>query len=210
VKRPPLGEHLATLHKVIEQDLAPDPKGGGMKIREGVAEDRRVSIEDGEMRHGRKSKSQRFNGFKRHIASDLDSGAIVACHVTPAYRPEEEALPPLKADIEAQGLSVAELFIDRGYIASPAVDDVIGFGGNVVCRPWVARNGKLFAKGAFRIDLRAKTITCPAEQTESLRLGGTVEFPADKCATCHLRERCTDADIEHGRTVSISENEPLQ
>jgi len=37
-----------------------------------------------------------------------------------------------------------------------------------------------------------------------------VEFPADKCATCHLRERCTDADIEHGRTVSISENEPLQ
>jgi hypothetical protein len=43
-----------------------------------------------------------------------------------------------------------------------------------------------------------------------MRLGGTIEFSPDKCATCPLRERCTDADIEHGRTVSISENEPLQ
>ena len=38
------------------------------------AADRRVSIEDKEMRHGRKSKSKRFNGFKRHIATDVDRG----------------------------------------------------------------------------------------------------------------------------------------
>jgi hypothetical protein len=38
-----------------------------------VAPERRVSVEDGEMRHGRKSKSKRFNGFKRHSASDLDT-----------------------------------------------------------------------------------------------------------------------------------------
>jgi hypothetical protein len=37
-----------------------------------VAAERRVSIEDPEMRHGRKSKSKRFNGYKRHIATDLD------------------------------------------------------------------------------------------------------------------------------------------
>jgi hypothetical protein len=41
------------------------PDGGGKRIREGVAEDRRVSVEDPEMRHGRKSKSKRFNGYKR-------------------------------------------------------------------------------------------------------------------------------------------------
>jgi len=28
----------------MSQDLEPDPDGGGMKIREGVAEDRRVSV----------------------------------------------------------------------------------------------------------------------------------------------------------------------
>ena len=52
--------------QIRTQDLEPDPQGGGSRIREGVAADRRVSIADPEMRHGRKSKSKRFNGFKRH------------------------------------------------------------------------------------------------------------------------------------------------
>ena len=30
------------------------------------------------MRHGRKSSSYAFNGYKRHIATDLDAGLIVA------------------------------------------------------------------------------------------------------------------------------------
>jgi hypothetical protein len=210
VKGPPLSEHLETLHQVVEQDLEPDPSGGGVKIIDGVAEDRRVSIEDGEMRHGRKSKSQRFNGYKRHIATDLDSGAIVAGEVTPANRPEEEAMPALHADIARQGFAIAELYVDRGYISSPVVDELLGRGAEVVCRPWVARNGALFSKQQFRFDLRAKTITCPAGQMQRLRFGATVEFEPELCATCKQREKCTDAELEHGRTVSISENEALQ
>jgi hypothetical protein len=39
---PPLDKHVATLHQIIDQDLEPDPSGGGrLRIREGVAEDRR-------------------------------------------------------------------------------------------------------------------------------------------------------------------------
>jgi hypothetical protein len=162
------------------------------------------------MRHGRKSKSQRFNGYKRHIATDLDSGAIVAGEVTPANRPEEQAMPALRADIVRQGFEITELFIDRGYISSPVVDELLGRGTEVVCRPWVSRNGALFSKQQFRFDLRAKTITCPAGQTQPLHFGRTVEFEPDLCAGCKLREKCTDAEMEHGRTVSISENEALQ
>lgn len=209
--KPPMREHLETLHQIIEQDLEPDPDGGGgVKVRQGVAQERRVSIEDKDMRHGRKSKSQRFNGYKRHIATDLDSSAILACEVTAANRPEEEAMPALQTDIARQGLKIGELFIDRGYVSSPVVDDVIGAGGEVICRPWVARNGALFSKAEFRIDLRAKTITCPSGHSESLKLGATVEFAPEVCAKCPLRDQCTDADIEHGRTVSINENELLQ
>jgi hypothetical protein len=54
----------------------------------GVAPDCRVSIEDREMRHGRKSKRKRFNGYKRHLVRCLDSGLILACAITPANRPE--------------------------------------------------------------------------------------------------------------------------
>jgi hypothetical protein len=89
--KPPLKEHIDTLHQIKAQDLEPDPGGGGVRIRDGVAPDRRVSIEDSEMRHGRKSKSKRFNGYKRHIARDLDSKLILSCAVAPANRPEEEA-----------------------------------------------------------------------------------------------------------------------
>jgi hypothetical protein len=67
LERPPLQEHVETLHQVMAQDLEPDPTRGGdrsdkttaVRIREGVAPDRRVSIEDKDMRHGRKSKSKR-------------------------------------------------------------------------------------------------------------------------------------------------------
>ena len=80
---PPLKEHLQTLEQIRGQDLEPDPSGGGVRIRKGVAPDRRISIEDKEMRHGRKSKTKRFNGYKRHIATDLDTMLILACAVTP-------------------------------------------------------------------------------------------------------------------------------
>jgi hypothetical protein len=55
----PLSEHLATLAQLRAQDLDPEPPGGTPRIRKGVAEDRRVSVEDPDMRHGRKSKSKR-------------------------------------------------------------------------------------------------------------------------------------------------------
>lgn len=73
--KPPLKEHVETLVQIRTQDLEPDPHGGGSRIRDGVAADRRISIEDKEMRHGRKSKSKRFNGFKRHIAAGRRSRA---------------------------------------------------------------------------------------------------------------------------------------
>ena len=56
---------LATLHQLISQDTEPDPDGGPRRIKQGVAKERRISVVDGEMRHGRKSKSSRVDGYKR-------------------------------------------------------------------------------------------------------------------------------------------------
>ena len=208
--KPPLKEHVETLEQIRSQDLEPDPDGGGVRIRDGVAEDRRVSIEDGEMRHGRKSKTKRFNGYKQHIATDIDSDLILACAVTPANRPEDEAAPELQADIERQKLAIDELYIDRAYVNSEVVDDVLARRGDVICKPWVSRNKKLFPKSAFKLDMRTRSITCPAGQRQSFDLGSVVEFDSDVCDHCPLRAKCTTAEIGSGRTVSISENERLQ
>jgi hypothetical protein len=207
----PLQEPVATLHQVQAQDLEPQPNGQGVRLRQGVAPERRCSIEDPEMRHGRKSKHKRFNGYKRHVATDLDDDLILACAVTPANRPEDEAAAPLKADIERQKLGpIDELSIDRGYLSSPVVSAIRKAGGTVLCRPWALPNGELFSKQDFKLNLRDKTITCPGGHTEPFRLGSVVEFPAAECDRCPLRAQCTTAAREHGRTVSIGEDEPFQ
>jgi hypothetical protein len=207
----PLKDLLRTLTELLTQDLEPDPNNPGSKrIRDGVAPERRISITDGEMRHGRKSKSKRFNGYKRHIAADIDTRLILACAVTPANRPEEEAAPELQTDIEHQNLKIAELHIDRGYIAAATVTRVLDTGGAVLCKPWVARNSKaLFTKQDFHVDMRRLTITCPAGETESFTPGAIVEFEPETCGRCRLRSKCTMATAG-GRTVSIAEDERLQ
>jgi len=211
---PPLKEHVETLHELMQQDLEPDPSGGGdgggVRIREGVAPDRRVSVEDKEMRHGRKSKSKRFNGYKRHLARDLDCGLILACAMTAANRPEEEAAEALEADLQHLQRAIGELYIDRAYINAPIVDHVLDAGGDIICRPWAAKNGKLFAKARFDINVRDRTITCPAGHTERITFGTTVEFDPEHCDSCLMRKQCTDTSAGHGRTVSIADNEPLQ
>ncbi len=209
IAKPPLKASLATLVQIRTQDLEPDPKGGA-RIRDGVATDRRVSIADPEMRHGRKTKSKRFNGFKRHLATDVDRGLIVACAITPANRPEEEAIPSLKTDLARQGLEVDQLLIDRGYINSTLVDDVLRRRGRIVCKPWKSHNGDQFPKSAFSLNLRDRTIECPAGQVQRFSFGTVVEFDPEACDPCVLRSQCTTAELGHGRSVAIAENERLQ
>ena len=114
MEQPPLVHYVQTLKQVIEQDLEPDPdpNSDGLVLRKGVARDRRISVEDAQMRHGRKSRSQLIDGYKRHVLADLDSELILGCAVTPANRPEKEATPELEADLTELKLQVGELQID--------------------------------------------------------------------------------------------------
>lgn len=207
----PIRPYIEAVAQVRKQDLEENAKGE-VRIRQGVAEDRRVSIEEPQMRHGRKSKSKRFNGYKQHIAADLDTGLITACAVTPANRPEEEAMPELKADIDRQGRTVAELSIDRAYINSALVSEVVDAGGQVLAKPWAARNFRadLFSKTEFKIDMRSKTITCPAGQVEAFEPGDVVEFDPERCGPCRLRSQCTFSASGRGRMVRIAADEQLQ
>ncbi len=202
--------HLTTLRQIREQDIEDAPGTKVPRIIDGVAQDRRVSIEDAEMRHGRKSDSYAFCGYKRHIATDLDAGLILAATITPASVPERDALPVLKDDLDEQQIEIGALYIDRGYIASDVVEELVGGGAEVVCRPWQQPNHGRFTKTDFEFDMRARTITCPNGQTEPFRLGASVKFDARTCDRCSLRKRCTAAAKGQGREVFIHPNELLQ
>jgi len=207
---PEVTPHLATLRQIRGQDIEETPITKVPRIIDGVAPDRRVSIQDGEMRHGRKSDSYAFCGYKRHIATDLDAGLILAATITPASAPERDALPVLKDDLDEQHIKIDALYIDRGYIASDVVEELVADGGEVICRPWQQPNHGKFTKADFEFDMRARTITCPNGQTQPFRLGASVKFEARVCDRCSLRKDCTSAAKGQGREVFIHPNELLQ
>src|SRR5689334_17586948 len=96
-----------------------------------------ISLGDQEMRHGRKSRSKRFNEYKRHIAV-VDS-LIVATAVEPANVQESVPAARLLESVERHG-AINTLDIDRGYLASPAVEALHRAGTLIHSRPWSARN----------------------------------------------------------------------
>lgn len=209
---PPLNEYFELLDKIRGQDLEPDPTTPGRKrIRDGVEKDRRISVEDPDMRHGRKSKTKAFNGYKRHLAIALDLGGLVlAADVRPANDREHQALETVHDDIVRQGHQVGEYQVDRGYINSPLIPKLITDGVEIVSKAWTPRNGGRFTKNDFRFNLRDKTVTCPAGETQSFRFGRPVEFDATRCAKCLQRSDCTTREVDRGRTLSIHPQEALQ
>jgi transposase len=92
---------VTTARQVRDQDV--DLAGPAPALRRGVARDRRISVEDAEMRHGRKSRSVLFDGYKRHVLRDLDTGLVPAVGITPANVPEAAVTEDIAADLDAAG-----------------------------------------------------------------------------------------------------------
>jgi len=72
------------LRKILIQDVRRNESGTEAELIQGVAPERIISVHDPEMRHGRKSSSQRFDGYKSSIAVDTTSKLITAVDVIPA------------------------------------------------------------------------------------------------------------------------------
>lgn len=196
---------LAVGRQVQAQDVEVTVSGSP-KLRQGVAKDRRISIEDAQMRHGRKSRSQRFDGYKRHVLKDLDIGMVRVVGITPANVPEAAVTDDLATDLEPQNVKLEELHIDRAYLSSQMVKQRLK-DVKIVCKAWPVRNGKHFSKSAFILDWEQGIMYCPNQVTVSFQAGKTVNFPVDACASCPLRARCTTSKA--GRSVSIHPDEQL-
>jgi Transposase DDE domain/Transposase domain (DUF772) len=210
VHEPPLKDVMDTIAQIVTQDIEPDPDGGPgvRRIKKHVAPDRRISIEDTDMRHGRKSSATTFNGFKEHFAVDLDSKVTREVVVRPANEPEHEVVEWLAAELE-QAPGLLQLDIDLGYMASPRIAQWAEQGVYIIARPW-PQIGPLFTKDAFTLDFAGRQVTCPGGQTVPLVPGKHAQFPAVACDACALRAQCTKATYGQGRSLSIREDEQFQ
>jgi hypothetical protein len=196
---------LAIAKQVEAQDVQISEEGK-VSLVKGVAKDRRISVEDGQMRHGRKSRSVRVDGYKRHVLHDLDTGLIRAVGITPANVPEASVTEAISEDLERQEIYLKELHIDRAYLSSHLVrersDNL-----EVYCKAWPVRESKRFSKQTFTLDWEQQTIRCPAAQEMPFVPGGVVHFPQEICAECPLKAQCTTS--VKGRSVSIHPDEAL-
>lgn len=217
----PLASRWAVVEELLGQDVEPDPDTGAPRVKQGTAPERRPSVEDGEARHGRKSKSQKFVGYKRTLGICLDTGLVLAVHVAPANKPEGAAARPISRDLSRYGGTEAEseeaalsavaemvssVSVDMAYLSSDLVKAAREAGKTVLCKAFPQR-GKpgMYTKADFALSLPDKTLTCPAGTIVAAQAGAISRFPAKGCNACPLKARCTSS--ASGRCVSIHSDE---
>src|SRR3990172_10285636 len=216
-------EAAQLLSQLLLQDVE-RPEDGDTRLKQGVTRDRIVSVNDPEMRHGHKSATKRFEGFKAAVAVDPDSQLITAVGLLSANAGDSErALELVKASEANTGIQVEETMGDCAYGDGTTREIFEQAGRKLVARVANPHNQGQFPKEAFTIDLEAGTCTCPAgEVTHTTVANGTrrdrdgraiqyraFQFEAAVCDRCSLREACTRARPGQGRGVRIHPQERL-
>jgi transposase len=199
------------LARILAQDIERDEHGP--RLKRSVAPDRLISVHDPEMRHGRKSRSHRFNGHKAQLAADTDSQLITAVEVLPGNAPDaEQALEMVEASEASTGCQVDETLADCAYGAGETRAEFAASGRTLITKVPELQNQGYFVKTDFQIDLETGICTCPGGQvTSDLRPatdgGGLFVFAAETCAACPVRAQCTRG--KGGRTVQLHPQEAL-
>jgi hypothetical protein len=185
---------------------------GVFRIARRVAKDRTISTVDVEARHGHKSRSRQFDGFKSHLSVDPDSEIIDEVAVTPANTHDADAtvVDTLLAG-HAKDAVKPIVFADSAYASAESLARLGDAGFAVRAKvPPAARRGGLYSKDDFVVDVEAGTVGCPAGHTVTVRYGsdgaGKADFGAH-CGGCPLRDNCTTS--ASGRTISVHPRESV-
>ncbi len=198
------------LVKIMGDDITLDDHGNP-QIAEGTAPERIISITEPEMRHGRKSSAQRFDGFKAAVTIEQASEMLLDIQDIPAVGSDGQELLPTIARVEQH----ADVLVERVI-----GDGAYGSGENrAACAthpdhpidlvaPLNSPNNPDVAKTAFALDLVARTATCPQGHTVTASSGSPelgqpplrFTFPRATCEACPLFKRCVKSP-HIGRTV---------
>ena len=201
------------LAKILGDDIVLDEQGDP-QLGQGTAPDRIISVTDPEMRHGRKSRAHRFDGFKVSVSSDLTSDMILdIADVTAAGSDGQHLLPTVRRTEAQSGVTVERVVGDGAYGSGQNLEACAQRTDHPIdlLTPCRRPADPEVHKWAFRIDRKAKTATCPEGVTVSGRDRHDPEgrpfllfhFPRERCESCPLFERCVRSKIR-GRSVRTS------
>ena len=201
------------LAQLLLQDI--ERRADGPCIKEGVSRDRIVSAHDPEMRHGRKSKSQRFDGHKMALAVIPELQLIAAGGVLPGNAPDNEgALDLVTQSEENAQVEVEETIGDCAYGDGGTRQEFADAGRQLIARVPKRPNQKYFPKEDFTIDLQEmsrKLVKRGRHKDRRGRITDLFAFQFDPavCASCPLWSSCVKAKSGQGRSVSLHPQEAL-
>ena len=206
----------ALLSDILQQDITDPDDDDDPKIKRAVAKDRIISTNDTEMRHGRKSSSKRFDGYKVHIVEDIDTELITEIEVTAGNVHDSEPLPAmLQRQKERLGDAPDTLVGDSHYGTADNRVALREMDVEVVARlPKGTHVNGRFAKTDFIIG--EDSATCPAGHTTQKmhqvrdhknRRVKKFQFPARVCKECEKRKLCTTA--KSGRSITLHYHQDL-
>ena len=194
-------EAVGLLGVVVGQDVEPDPdRAGRWRIARRVASDRTISVVDPQARHGRKTSSQRRDGYKAHIVAEPETGIVTGCEITSATAPDGATGVGMLEDEPG-----SEVIADSAY-GSGHVRAALAEAGHVTTikpipqRPNPRLGADQFTRDDFVIDPEQGHVTCPAGNTATIGSTGRVRFRA-VCGDCSYRSRCTTSKT--GRWLQI-------
>jgi hypothetical protein len=200
--------------KVLVQDAH-----GAPQIADGTAADRIISLTDPELRHGRKSQAQRFDGFKAAVAIDAASELILdVADVTASGGDGQHLLPAIQRVETHTGVIVDRAIGDGAYGSGENLAACANYPAHPIdlVAPQARPDDPEVDKSAFQIDLAAKTATCPKGHTVVGTLARThgrpglqFRFARTSCEACPLFARCVHGKV-CGRTVTTDDYEPYR
>jgi transposase len=206
-----VSEAQALLRELLGQDFDVDDEGVP-RLHRGTRSGRIVSVHDPEMRHGRKSESQRFDGYKLHAAAtNTEQPLICAVEVEPA---SDRDGPQAKALVDRQPAErrPTRLLGDTAYGDTLTREDMEEREVELLAPVPTPNAGKVFGKERFTVDLEGGTVRCPAGHVQPVpatadRRGQRgVQFPRTVCGPCPLHSRCTTSER---RKLTLARREDL-
>src|ERR671934_237963 len=163
----PVAQAAQLLRELIGQDFELD-EDDVPRLRRGTAKDRILSVHDPEMRHGRKSERQRFDGYKIHAAAATEAPLLTAIEVSPGSDYDGKLAPAL-VDQQPPEMRPQRLLGDTAYGDSETREQMEVRAVEVIA-PVPEQPGPTgrFGKHDFAIDLAAGTVTCPAGEVVAI------------------------------------------
>lgn len=227
----------ALLEQLLLQDVEEDPQdpqdsggsgdlGSGssgenrrIALKQGTAPGRIPSATDPEQRHGRKSKSKRFDGSKASVTVDTATGLVLAARVLPGDAGDATQLLAQVEEAEAlSGCRIGQTLGDCAYGGGATREEFARAERILIAKvPSESSQDTFFLKSEFSIELPPEgqslmeaVVKCPGGRQARLQGAGAQGVRAlwgSACRECPLRGQCTASP--KGRTLTLHPQEAL-